>query len=120
VPLVDAIGAYLDAVRATGRSAATAATYRRALACFLTWATAARPGAACAALDHALADAYVRHLRDAYLAQPSGRGPRLSDRSVHLYVKVLKAFARWGCGTAIPRAYCAVEGSAMLVRCSIS
>ena len=94
--LADAVGSYLDAVRATGRSAATVATYRRALGCFLAWAAAARPGAACADLDHALADAYVSFLRDGYRAQPSGKGLRLSDRSVHLYVKVLKAFARWG------------------------
>ncbi|HVG95549.1 MAG TPA: site-specific integrase, partial [Chloroflexota bacterium] len=96
MPLADAVGAYLDAVRATGRSAATAATYRGALGRFLAWAAAARPGAACADLDHAPADAYVSFLRDGYRAQPSGKGLRLSDRSVHLYVKVLKAFARWG------------------------
>ena len=96
VPLGEAVAAYLDAVAAAGRAPATARLYRAALGRFLDWAAAARPGAGCADLDHAVVDAYVRYLRYEYRAHPTGHGPRLSDRSVHQYVTVLKAFARWG------------------------
>src|SRR5262245_60384300 len=95
-PLAEAVDAYLDAVRVVGRAPATVGLYRVALARFLGWAEAARPGATCTDLDHALVDAYVRYLRHEYRAHVTGQGPRLSDRSVHQYVTVLKTFARWG------------------------
>jgi integrase/recombinase XerC len=91
--LARAVAAYLAAVRDGGRSPQTVALYRAALARFVRWLDGQRPGAACADLDHALVDAYVRHLRH----DPArGREAPLADRSVRQYVVVLKLFARWG------------------------
>ena len=94
VPLGLAVGAYLEAVRAGGRSPETVRVYRTVLRAFLGWAAGARPGATCADLGHALADAFVRHLREEHRARPGGAP--LADRTVHQYVTVLKIFARWG------------------------
>jgi integrase len=88
-----AVEAYLAAVRDGGRSPETVALYRAALGRFVRWLDGERPGATCADLSHDLVDAYVRHLRR---ERPRGRATPLADRSVHLYVVVLKLFARWG------------------------
>jgi site-specific recombinase XerD len=91
-----AAGAYLEALRAGNRSPATVRLYDVALRRFVRWVEERRPGATCGDLDHALADAFVRHLRDARDDRPIGRGAPLSDRTVHQYAVVLKLFARWG------------------------
>ena len=96
VPAADfatAADAYLEALRAGNRSPATVGLYGVALRRFVRWVEGRRPGATCGDLDHALADAFVRHLRD---DRPAGRGAPLSDRTVHQYALVLKLFARWG------------------------
>jgi integrase len=85
----------LAAVRDAGRWPQTVALYRAALARFVRWLDGQRPGAACADLDHALVDAYVRHLRH---ERARGREAPLADRSVRQYIAVLKLFARWGAG----------------------
>jgi hypothetical protein len=93
--LAEDAGAFLAATRAAGRSPQTLRSYRSALGRFLGWVGAARPGATCAELDHDLADGFLRHLR---AAPATVRGRPLADSSVHLYVTVLKIFARWGPG----------------------
>jgi integrase len=89
----EAVGVYLEALRAANRSAETRRQYGTALRHFVAWAGAAHPWATCADLDHALADAFVGHLRHGVR---SALGAPLADRTVYQYATVLKLFARWG------------------------
>ena len=97
-------------MRDGGRSPQTVALYRAALARFVRWLDGERPGATCADLDHALVDAYVRHLDDLL--------PLFPDDTLLLVVDQ----ASWTAGTirqrgqARGRAHKA-EGSPILSQC---
>ena len=72
----EAVGVYLEALRAANRSAETRRQYGTALGHFVSWAGAARPAATCADLDHGLADAFVGHLRRRRPLRPGGAAGR--------------------------------------------